>query len=950
MEEGRSDSVYSSGEEDLFAKQSLMRLRNAARWREQAQYISFEPALLIFCFAMSISEVVLANHIILQTCVVEGFDSSDCQLLNTDSNSSQRELIETKVQPIAANITMVIVIIKSVVPALSALLLGAWSDRYGRKPTMLIASVGVLCSFLLLTVLTFLSMQVTVTPWYYTAAYLPFSLLGGMTVITAAAFSYLSDVTNEQTRTMRMGFMEASMMTGALLGFLSSSYILEWLNVAATFAIATVLIALAIVYVIYCTEDSIILSNSNSTWEKLRDLLSCERLRELSGTFFMRRSGYVREILWAIVLLTALTELAGGSGGVFYMFTRRKFGWDLKQFSYFQFADVLTIILGNVIGIPILKQLLHCSDTTVAIVSIASYIADSLIMGFATSGWMLYLAISITVLKGTDGAALMTICSTILPAGDMAKFFTMALSLTAVVPLLSAPLFTFVYNSTIQFAPEIFNFIAAGFFGVGLLLMLSEQTPVVDLVTEPTAPTLERKYRFFILEPAVFLIFFAWNVSSAVFANQIVYQTCTAAFGKNESLCERLGTENETEEIQQLEKSVQPYSANILMTKSLVESIVPALCSMFIGPWSDRFGRKPVIVASFTGAFLTYSTVTLISFLSMFYTINPWFYVLASIPVALSGGTCALITGVFCYIADVTQEKNRATKMAVVEAALFTGLLAGTLSSSFILRWTNGTTVFAIAAGAVFLGLMYNVFYIEESIQPNELSETNSKFRELFRFESVGELMRTCFKRRPNYDRLIIWLVILALGADIFALDGSQTVFLLFLRERFEWTVKDYSYYDATSIVFMIFGNTAGLYLIRKLFNLSVTMLAALGFCCYAINSTIHGLASEPWQLYMGVAICFMKGIAGPMSRAVISNTAPASDIGKIFSLTTSIESITPLFSAPLYTFVYKSTLSWYPGAFNLITATVYFTCACLLIFARIFQSMQQTTTYTSIN
>ena len=38
------------------------------------------------------------------------------------------------------------------------------------------------------------------------------------------------------------------------------------------------------------------------------------------------------------------------------MFTRRKFGWDLKQFSYFQFTDVLIIIFGNVIGIPILKQ------------------------------------------------------------------------------------------------------------------------------------------------------------------------------------------------------------------------------------------------------------------------------------------------------------------------------------------------------------------------------------------------------------------------------------------------------------------------------------------------------------------------------------------------------------------------------------------------------------------
>uniref|UniRef100_A0A182N879 Major facilitator superfamily (MFS) profile domain-containing protein n=1 Tax=Anopheles dirus TaxID=7168 RepID=A0A182N879_9DIPT len=484
----------------------------------------------------------------------------------------------------------------------------------------------------------------------------------------------------------------------------------------------------------------------------------------------------------------------------------------------------------------------------------------------------------------------------------------------------------------------------------------SESTPVVDIATERTAEasqqdrTQARQYRYFILEPAALLIFFAWNVSAAVFANQIVFQTCTAAFGKNESLCRQLGTDNETAEIEELEKDVQPYSANILMAKSLVESIVPALSSMFIGPWSDRYGRKPVLVACFTGAFFTYAIVALISFLSMYYTINPWYYVLASIPTALSGGTCALITGIFCYIADVTTEKNRATKMAIVEAAVFTGLLTGTLSSSFILRWLDGAAVFAIAAVAVLLGLLYIIFYIEESIKPNELSETNNKLRELFRLDLVGELLQTCFKRRPNYDRLIIWLVICALGANIFAMDGNQTVFLLFLRERFGWSVKDYSYYDATAIIFMIFGNTAGLYAIRKLFNLSVTILAALGFCFYAISSTFHGLASEPWHLYVGVAVCFMKGIAGPMSRAVISNTAPANDIGKIFSLTTSVESITPLFSAPLYTFVYKSTLSWYPGAFNLITATVYFTCACLMIFVKIFQSMYQTTTYTSIN
>ncbi|XP_062541923.1 probable peptidoglycan muropeptide transporter SLC46 [Armigeres subalbatus] len=475
-----------------------------------------------------------------------------------------------------------------------------------------------------------------------------------------------------------------------------------------------------------------------------------------------------------------------------------------------------------------------------------------------------------------------------------------------------------------------------------------EDTPAVANAEENK---LEKKYRYFILEPAVLLLFYAWNVSSAVFTNQIVYQACTVTFKINETLCAQLGTENETEaEIEKLERLVQPYTANILMAKSLIESIIPALCSMFIGPWSDKYGRKPVIMSTFIGSFLTYGLLAVICFLSGRYDIDPWYYILAYIPAALSGGNCALITGVFCYITDVTSEQNRAVKMGVLEAAIFLGLLLGVLSSSYILRWTNAITVFAIAAISIFLGILYIIFYIEESIQPDELANSTNKLREMFRFELVSDLIHTCFKRRPNFDRVIIWLVIAALGASIFALEGSGTVYFLFLRERFGWTVKEYSFYDATAIVVMIIGNLVGMYVMKKFLNLSESVLSAIGFCSYAIVSGIHAIAYEPWHLYLALSVGMMKGIAGPMGRAVISNTAPANDIGKIYSLTTSIESLTPLASAPIYTYVYKLTMSWFPGAFNLISAMIFFFCLCFMLLARVFQGMYQATTYTSIN
>lgn len=37
------------------------------------------------------------------------------------------------------------------------------------------------------------------------------------------------------------------------------------------------------------------------------------------------------------------------------------------------------------------------------------------------------------------------------------------------------------------------------------------------------------------------------------------------------------------------------------MARSLLESIIPAIVSLFIGPWSDKFGRRPIVLTTFTG-------------------------------------------------------------------------------------------------------------------------------------------------------------------------------------------------------------------------------------------------------------------------------------------------------------------------------------------------------------
>lgn len=110
----------------------------------------------------------------------------------------------------------------------------------------------------------------------------------------------------------------------------------------------------------------------------------------------------------------------------------------------------------------------------------------------------------------------------------------------------------------------------------------------------------------------------------------------------------------------------------------------------------------------------------MISYLSTVMIVNPWLYLLPYIPFSICGGNCALITGVFSYLTDVTTKSDRPIRMAYIEASLYVGLLFGSVSSSYILGLTSPTIVFGISGVASFLGVVYVVFFVKESIQQDE--------------------------------------------------------------------------------------------------------------------------------------------------------------------------------------------------------------------------------------
>ncbi|XP_017044551.1 proton-coupled folate transporter [Drosophila ficusphila] len=453
------------------------------------------------------------------------------------------------------------------------------------------------------------------------------------------------------------------------------------------------------------------------------------------------------------------------------------------------------------------------------------------------------------------------------------------------------------------------------------------------VVTPPTNGFLGRwlkRPRSLILEPAVFLVFFGRFLTDAVYQNQILYQTCVTVMKYNATECEPfLGTDRASDEVKKIEGQVQSYASTITMISTMLESTVPALVSLFLGPWSDKFGRRPILLSTFIGYFISAIILIVLTQVTTATNISPWWFLLSSVPSVFSGGTCALITILYCHVSDVATEDRRAMRMVTMEAALGLGMMAGSVASGSIYAATGASTLFILVGSIISIAVIYVYFFVPESLKSEDI-QTGSRIREFFRLDLVKVLVRTCIKKRENYDRAIIWFVMMSLTLCVFAMEGENTVNYMFMRKQFDFTVQDYSTFNAARVVIQVVGSAFAMILLRRLLGMSTIVMTLIAFACCVLESTVRATAVYGSEMYLALVLGMMRGVMSPMCKAILSHVTPTSELGKIFSLTTSLQSISPLGAAPMYTAVYQATVNFYPGIFNFISVGLYFICYCM--------------------
>ncbi|XP_062539925.1 probable peptidoglycan muropeptide transporter SLC46 [Armigeres subalbatus] len=444
-------------------------------------------------------------------------------------------------------------------------------------------------------------------------------------------------------------------------------------------------------------------------------------------------------------------------------------------------------------------------------------------------------------------------------------------------------------------------------------------------------------FRNVTVEPVTFVHSFGWSLSEIVLANQIVYQTCVATLAEGDeetcSVMKQTGAANNETLAIYLEEEVQPYAAAVTMSIVLLTSVVPAVVALFLGPWSDKFGRRPVIAISSIGYMLSQVLTATVCYCSSYYALSPWWYVVANIPVAISGGYSVFHAGIFSYISDVTTESNRTLRMGVLQGITMLGVLVGLLASNYMIGSVPATTMFSLSAAAMLASTLYLALYTEETIKIESEVSAKEKLKAIFNINLVREMLRTFTKPKPNYERAITWLLISIGGLVEFAIAGRQ-LFFLYTRRQFAWDAVSYGYWLSAELGFIMLGNLFGIGLLKKLFNISDMSLLALSTMNQIGDYLIKGFASDGWQLYL-TALMVFKGVDGAAVRSILSSILPADDVGKSYSMDLSVKAITPLVSVFLFTAIYNRTIGNEPSTYLFVTSVVFGINLVLIAVAR---------------
>jgi len=308
----------------------------------------------------------------------------------------------------------------------------------------------------------------------------------------------------------------------------------------------------------------------------------------------------------------------------------------------------------------------------------------------------------------------------------------------------------------------------------------------------------------------------------------------------------------------------------------VVYAVMQFLFAPFLGNLSDRFGRRPILLLSV----LTFAIDNFICAVATSF----WMLFIGRALAGFSGGSFATCSA---YIADISNDENRAKNFGLIGIAFGVGFTIGPVIGGFLGEF-GPRVPFLGAAALSFVNFVAAYFMLPETLE--------ARHRRTFEWKRANPLgtlkqMRTY----PGIGPICAVMFLFWLAHAVY-----PAVWSFVSTYRFGWSEGQ-------------IGLSLGIYGIGAAFVMGVILpkivpvlgewkTAVLGLSFSVVGLTGYAFAWEGWMVYTVIVLTVMENVADPPLRSIAAGKVPPSAQGELQGALTSLSSITTIVGPLIFT------------------------------------------------
>ncbi|XP_037795172.1 solute carrier family 46 member 3-like [Penaeus monodon] len=427
------------------------------------------------------------------------------------------------------------------------------------------------------------------------------------------------------------------------------------------------------------------------------------------------------------------------------------------------------------------------------------------------------------------------------------------------------------------------------------------------------------------VEP-VMLVDGACNQAMLLFIENVqMNKICSHNLGFPDQVCNNLSAHGERNVLVQREFSVFTFYNSIIM------SVIPLIFVLFMGAWSDKYGRKIPLLITLT-AHVMYAGGYLLSNWQTSWPVEVIYFV--TVLEALGGGNVGLLCITISYISDICPEKTRTSRVSTANSLWYLGGPVGTLAGALVIEYSGYNLALLLVLLAYLSAVLYVVFVIKESHGPfartdlqahkstkqesNPDSKDVSKLRmafDFFNWRRVVESFKTALRRREGNTRIVLLAIVFS---NMIRRAARGFFMYMFVRRALSWEATNYGYWATYRNLLAATGSLLLVPVLTKSLATTDVLLIILGSASLIGEYICYGLVNgvpQTFLMWLGPPAGIISNASVIAFRSMSTKLVSKEEKGRISAVMAAMNGLMPMVAYAAYTPIYYVTVETFPAA-----------------------------------